>query len=145
MKVYKILVPHNELFRFWVDDGKLWHVKDFDHTHPRYNTRCKKHHKTLLTWDSATNTTHKNTDYNPTICTAAGFYSINYEVNEVKAFVKSCIESINKNLPDSLKPKCEGGKGQYPIFAYRSFGGKLEISFFVHPTHPTDTVWDWVM
>ncbi len=144
MKVYKILVPHNEIFQFWVDDDKLWHIKDYNHTHPQYNTRCKKHHKTMLTWDRENNSTLRSTAYNPTTMLCSGIYSIDYEEDAIKEFVRFTIDSMNERSDDYLKPKCEGGMGHHPIFAYRVFGGNMEISFFVHP-NITDKVWDWVM
>lgn len=145
MKTYKIMVPHNALFQFWIDEDKLWHVYDMarspDHIHPKYNTRSEKHHETIWKWDSKDHCSYERT-HHPDMITACGFYLIDYNLDEMKSFVDWCIKFMNERNPNYMSPKSEGGKGYHLIFAYRSFGDKLEITYFVHP-NPTNTLMDW--
>lgn len=136
MKIYKIAVPHNETFDFWEEDNMLWHIKDPKHTHPRYNTRSSKNQKAMRPWNSV-DYFCKQSLYLPRI-TSTIVVLIDNNPKEIDVFV----DYFAGSLLSYTKPLLDGGMGCNLIFAYRSFGGKIEASLFGHSS-TTNKFMNW--
>jgi hypothetical protein len=126
MKMYEIVVPHNEIFHYWEDDGMLWHVKDPEHTHPRFDTRSEEYKATLFKWKSGEEPDYTRGPWLPTTLVSAGFWLIDNNPKEIQAFARWCVEAMEER-------RVSLGDDQNYIFAHRSHGDKLEITYFIHP------------
>ena len=123
--MYEIIVPHNELFQYWEDDNVLWHVKDPDHTHPKYDTNSDIFKDSLWGWDLNIPNCIHHSPFLPSILASVGFWLINNNPKTIQAFARWCVECAEERI------KVIGDKNY--IFAYRSHGDKLEITYFLHP------------
>ena len=126
MNMYEIIVPHNEMFQYWEDDGMLWHVKDPDHTHPKFDTHNNKFKDTLWKWKSGVETDYAYTPL-PSTLVSCGFWLIDNNPKEMQAFAKWCVKTMEKEKP------CAVWGGKNYILAYRHHGSELEMTYFVHP------------
>ncbi len=124
VKIYKIKVPDNEFFQFWEDEGKVWHVKDPNRTHPNHNTRSISYYETRQKWESKDGFV-KMKKWSPTTLLAPSqvIDNIPEEIDAYVDFMAGCLSD----------PKLYAGFSVF--FAYRPIGNgdMLEVAMFGRP------------